>query len=253
MISAEERAGKLTTVQRFLGNDVFREMLGLDQSDPDGTGRMRPENEFDIILRRFIRDLVEKQHVNSRMNKPAIIAYARPLSALSGVSPTRIESEPLSEEPGTKSKRAKPKTPSRPKRVTHVLYQDEIAAALKGLGNEKLISLYHSICSIDLDPHTPIVAVGTWSFFETLTACAGRTDKTSFDSFLSKSKLGFYGISGEVVTYRSAMERIREYGNTTKHHRISATFNGDQLNNDMTTLKDVILKCIEEAMKNDAL
>ena len=247
MISAAERAGKLTTVQRFVANDVFREMLGLDQSDPDEIGRTRPEGEFDIILRRFIRDLIGKQSVNSRMNKDAIIAYARPLSALNGVSPTRVEAEPLLAKPETDPRKGKPKPPTRPKKATHVLYQNDIAAALKTLGNEKLISLYHSICTVDLDPHTPIIAVGAWSFFETLTACAGRTDNTSFDSYLSKAKLGVYGIPGEVVTYRSAMERIRAYGNTTKHHPISATFNGDQLNNDITTLKDVILSCIKEA------
>jgi hypothetical protein len=80
-----------------------------------------------------------------------------------------------------------------------------------------------------------------------LTACAGRHDGTSFDSFLSNSKLGAYGLTGEKTSIRAAMARIREYGNTTKHHPFAATFNGDQLNNDMTVLKSVILKCIEEA------
>lgn len=237
MISVADRVGKLTTVQRFLSNDVFREALGLDQSDVNEVGRTRPEGEFNIILAQFIRDLVEKQNVNSRMNKEAIIKYARPLSALNGVSTARVQSEPLSAVPDVKPKGGKPRAPRPPAKVAHVLHQAEIEAALKAFGNEKLISLYHSICTVDLDPHTPMVAIGTWSFFETLTACAGRSTSASIDSYLSKDKLKKYGFTGEAVTYQATMIRIREYGNTTKHHPISATFNGDQLNNDVTTLK----------------
>jgi hypothetical protein len=247
MISAEERQGKLTTVQRFLGNDIFREVLGFDQSSPDDVGRMRPKVEFDILVKRFIRDLIQKKDVNSRMNKEDIIRYARLLGSLAGVTSTRIETESLSIGAAEKTKRVTRKKPKRPEKVTHVRFEEEIFAALKSLGNEKLRSLYYSICGIELDPHTPIIAVGTWSFFETLTACAGRGDGVSFDSFLSKNKLKAYGIGGETLTLRNAMERIREYGNTTKHHKIAAIFNGDQLNNDMTALKPVILKCIDEA------
>ena len=79
MLTEEERSGKITTVQRFLGNDVFREAIGFDQIDVDDVGRTRPKAEFDIILKRFIRDLIKKKDVHSRMNKPEIVTYARPL------------------------------------------------------------------------------------------------------------------------------------------------------------------------------
>ena len=68
MISAEERAGKLTTVQRFVGNNVFREVIGFDQENADDVGRTRPKSEFDILVKRFNRDLVKGKDVNSRMN-----------------------------------------------------------------------------------------------------------------------------------------------------------------------------------------
>ncbi|MEW5993029.1 MAG: hypothetical protein AB1744_01360 [Candidatus Zixiibacteriota bacterium] len=252
MITATERQRKLTTAQRFIGNDVFRETLGLDQSDPEELQRTRPKVEFDTLLRRFVRDLVEGKDVHSRMNKSEIIAYARKFSDLQGVTSIRVPAEPLTSAPVTPSGDQKKKTrkskPKPPTKVTHVTFHDEIYRALRTLGNEKLESLYHSICAIELDPHTPIVCIGTWSFFETLTACAGRNATTSFDSFLSKNKLTSYGIQSEGSTLRNAMERIRDYGNTTKHHQISATFNGEQLNNDMNTLKDVILCCITEAI-----
>lgn len=220
LITEEDRSGKLTTVQRFLGNDVFREFLGLDQSDPEEIARTRPKQEFDTILKVFLRDLVGKKAVNSRMNKPEIIAYTRPLTAMPGITAARVQSEPLTAEPVPQSRRARTSTPKRPERVKHVQHEAEIADALRSLGNEKLRSLYHSITTIDLDPHTPIVAVGTWSFFETLTSSAGRNDATSLDSYFSKAKLVQYGITGEVTSYRNAIVRIREYGNTTKHHKI---------------------------------
>lgn len=52
MITKEERKGKLTTAQRFLNSNIFREHLGLDRSDPDELSRNRPKAEFDIILQR---------------------------------------------------------------------------------------------------------------------------------------------------------------------------------------------------------
>ena len=250
MISEKERDGKLTTVQRFLGNDIFRDTLGFDQSTPDDVRRTRPKADFDILVKRFIRDLVNTKDVHSRMNKEDIIRYAHPLGSIPGVTATRIEAESLSTGTAGKTKKNARKKPRKPEKVKHVQYEEEIFAALRNLGNEKLSSLYHSICTIELDPHTPLVAIGTWSFFETLTACAGRHDDTSIDGFMSKAKLVSYGFTSDTLSLRNAMIRIREYGNTTKHHRIAAIFNGDQLNNDMTALKSVILKCIEEAAAN---
>ena len=58
LISATERKGKLTTVQRFLGIEVFREAMGLDQSNPEDLARTRPKADFDIIAQRF-RDYPE--------------------------------------------------------------------------------------------------------------------------------------------------------------------------------------------------
>jgi hypothetical protein len=250
MLNAAERSRKLTTAQRFLGNDVFRETLGVDSTDPDNLGRTRPKSEFDTILRRFVRDLADGQQVHSRMNKSAIISYARGLNGLAGVTAARIEPEPLSVETRVeKTKIVRPKSPQKPEKAIHIHFYEEVEKALRTLGNEKLESLYYSTCSIELERHTPIVCVGVWSFFETLTACAGRNEGTSFDSFLSKSKLTNYGITRDVQALRSAMSRIREYGNTTKHHPVAATFNGDQLNNDMSILKDVILKCVADAIE----
>lgn len=252
-ITAEERKGKLTTVARFLSNDVFRGVLGFDQSNPDAIARTRPKAEFDLIAKRFVRDLLEGKEVTSRKNKGEIIKYSWPLNGLAGVTSTHIEPESLDEKPKTQKPTVSRKIPPKhPKKAVHVTHEGEIQNALRRLGNSKLEALYYSICSVELDPHTPLVSVGVWSFFETLTACAGRNEGTSFQSFLSKNRLQTYGLGAENATLQQAIARIAGFGNTTKHHPIAALFNGDQLNNDMTTLKTLLVGCIEEAAKLDS-
>lgn len=232
----------------------MRETMGLDQTNPDELARTRPKAEFDAIARRFIRDLLGGELVNSRMNKPKIVEYARPLASIPGVTSTRIEAEALfSNGDSTSSKKsAKRKTtPKKPHKIRRVEYANEIASALKSYGNYKLESLYHSICDIELEHHTPLVCIGAWAFFETLSACAGRNDGTAFGNFFSNHRLANYGITGTSRTsVRTALDHIQNYGNTTKHDPVAATFNGDQLNNDIQTLKVVILKCLEEAAAN---
>jgi hypothetical protein len=202
LISERDRKGKLTTVQRFVGFEVFREAMGLDQSNPDDLARTRPKGEFDIIATRFIRDLLdtttEPRPVTSRMNKREVTAYSRPLGSLPGVTSTRIEAEPLSsgDGGGAGKNRGRRKTkPKKPQKAKHVEYADEIASALKSYGNYKLEALYHSICTVELEHHTPLICVGAWSFFETLTACAGRNSATSFLDFASKQRLLGYGVA----------------------------------------------------------
>jgi hypothetical protein len=197
-----------------------------------------------------MRDLAGKEDVNSRMNKPEIINYARPLDNIRGLTGNRIDPEPLSEgaSPG-KIKVTRKKKPKKPEKAKHVQYEEEIFHALKGYGNKKLESLYHSICDIELEHHSPLIAVGMWSFFETLTACQGRKDETDFHGYLAPSKLSNIGIVGKTTALSEALKRVSQFGNTTKHHAVLAAFAGDQLNNDMTALKEVVLKCVDDASK----
>lgn len=246
ILSADDREGKLTTVQRFVGNSVFREALGLEVAGTDAFSRTRPKHEFDKLVKVFIGDLLGKTKVNSRMNGEEIKRYARTLESKSGASNKRVEPEPLAVPANGKKRKVKHKAVQHEKAV-HIDLDDEIWAALQKLKNGKLLSLYWSICSVELDPHAPLVAVGIWSFTETLTACGGRNEGTNFASYLSKQKLRDFGFTGDVSALRGIMDRIREYGNTTKHHPVAATFNGDQMHNDMIAFRGVFLKCIEEA------
>jgi hypothetical protein len=247
MLTKEQREGKLTTAQRFLSPEAVQETFGIDRSNPEELGRTRPKAEFDVMLKRFISDLVEGKQVTSRMNKPEIVKYARTLSVLPGVSNNRIESEPIVNVATAKKTRVR-RTPRKPERARHVAYSDEISAALKVLENEKLQSLYYSICALELEQHAPIVAIGIWAFMETLTGVAGRADGIAFDAFLSKERLTKFGVTGDdQKAARSSVARIAEYGNQTKHHKVSAAFNGDQINNDMIVLNSTISRLISEA------
>jgi len=152
-----------------------------------------------------------------------------------------VDNLPAQGKPSTRRQLQKPKD------AQHVLFENSIFDALKSYGNGKLVRLYYSICKVDLDPHTQLITVGAWSFMETLTACDGRTGGADFESFLSKQRLASWGFAGDTTSVRQAIARIREYGNSTKHHPVAGAFNGNQLNNDMITLKDVLLKCISIA------
>ena len=114
----------------------------------------------------------------------------------------------------------------------------------------KLENLYISLCSVPLQENTPLLAVGTWSFFESLTARADRKANTAFPDFFNNQRLQQYGLGKgpQLKPVREAFKRIADYGNTTKHHHTAAAFNGDQLANDLETLKELIVQCAEEAL-----
>lgn len=248
MITKEEREKKLTTAQRFLNPRIFQEAIGIDRSNSGELQRTRPKEDFDRMLRKFMRDLVAGEVVTSRKNGKDITAYARSLTALPGVTTARIDSEPLGAPAGGSGKQREPKRrPPAREKVRHVRWEEDVHAALVELDNYKLIALYHSICDIDLEGHTPIISIGVWAFLETLTASQGRDKDVSIDSYLTKAKLKALGFS-DARAITEAVVRIREAGNTTKHHQTAASFNGLQLHNDMATLKPVIIACAADAM-----
>jgi len=193
--------------------------------------------------------LADDPQIHSRQNSANIKAYARGLSSLQGLSHERVEPEPIAPDAETTEKPAP--GPKKPKRRRKLPSDSKISETLAELGSWKLENLYHSICNVSLRGNTPLIAVGVWAFFETLTARAGRRDRTSFESFLSVARLRDKYGSGEAretKALREAVSRILHCGNTTKHHDTAATFNADQLVNDIETLNELILKIAEDAI-----
>lgn len=250
LISADERKGKLTTAQRYLGNPLVREAFGLDNSDVDNISRTKSEDDFETLVGKFVGDL-KSGHVNSRAKAKNYTAYARELRSTSGVSGDEVAAEPIAADLKPARKKPTRKKPRPPGKRTHIVFEDEISKKLKQFGNYKLENLYYSICNISVIDYTPLVSIGVWAFLETLTACAGRKSTASISEFLSKDRLqNTYQLGNREQTkgMREAVDRISRYGNTSKHDGTAAHFNSLQLANDVDTLKEVILKCIDEAI-----
>ena len=194
--------------------------------------------------------LAENPKVHSRQNKAGIDSYARKLGTTKGQSHERLEeAEPIVRDPEQPKPKKRPH-PGKTKPPKCLPCWEDIESALKSLGNWKLQTLYHSLCKVPLKGNTPLLAVGVWSFFETLTASAGRNPKTDFHSFLSQHRLIEYGLGtkNQINPLRDAAKRIRDYGNTTKHHDTAAAFNSEQLYNDLDSLGETILKVIDDAI-----
>jgi hypothetical protein len=247
-ITAEGRRGKLTTVQRYLVNPHVREAMGIDASNINDVSRNRPKEDFDLLLRKFLTDL-DSGYVNSRTLKDQHTAYAREIGAVHGQSHERTLPVSLAAPAGRSGPGGRSGRPKKRKPRVVVPYEPEIMTALERLGGEKLPNLYNSICTVPLDAHTPLVSIGVWAFLESLSAKAGRTSQSDFLSFFSKQRLQTYGIStgkGDKAI-GLALGRVSASGDVTKHDAVGALFNSEQLVNDMETLKDLILKCAEEA------
>ncbi|MCM0019245.1 MAG: hypothetical protein NBV67_04570 [Tagaea sp.] len=250
MISKEEREGKLTTAQRFLNSAIVREAIGIDVGNKDDVAYTRPVSELKKQLGKFIGDLKRGVKVTSRNNRAQIDAYGRKLAREPSISgertqPLSLKSIAVSGE-ATKKKRSAAR--KKPKRRDHLEYNKELALAIDAVGSDKLESLYFSLYSVRLDAHVPLLTIGVWAFIETVTALAGRHADADFVAFFSTHKLGELGFGSsnkKVVPIRDAFQRIQRNGNATKHHEISATFDGKQLNNDLATVAPILVKTLE--------
>lgn len=244
MISPEERTNKISTVQRFITNPLFKDALGIDTSKNDELQRIRDEDNFDLILRKFISDL-KSGKVNTRFNAPEIRKYSHELRGIEGLSTETIPSCPLNspekEEPSEKKPKPsdKPTPPSKPRYLEN---NKETETALEKLDNYKIMSIYNSLHRLVVADHCPLLTVGLWSFIECLTALNGRKAGVDFQSFLSNTKLESLGLGNkdETKTLRECLRRIAENGNTTKHDKQSAAFNDLQLISDFNEIHPLI-------------
>ncbi len=126
---------------------------------------------------------------------------------------------------------------------------NELQTALDDIPSYKLAKIYYSLCSLSLAQHTPLLSVGAWTFIETLTALNGRNAKANFHSYLSPQVLQKLGIAEkkDTTSIREAVKRISELGNSTKHNKTSASFNGETLANDFETMEKMLIALAVQA------
>lgn len=244
LISAEERKGTLTTVSRYVTKEPVQAALGIDARNLNKIALTKPEEDFDTLLGKFLGDLASG-HVNSRAKgTETFTAYARELNAVkvSGkgeIVTGLLDGDHTGKHPQRRRVTIKPRST-----LTH---NHEIMDALKGIDAHKLVSLYNSITVVPLNPHAPLIAIGAWAFFESLSSRAGRGESQDFPSYFDKNRRAGYGLptgkDSKAIT--EALKHLSASGDVTKHDGTAALFNGEQLANDMDTLKDLILKCIE--------
>lgn len=242
LLKSKDRKRKLTTVQRYLSNKEMREALGLDDSKESKAKTSRPKADFDKLLGRFVDDLVEGT-VNSRAKSDDVEKYAAQLNKTEGITGKTQAPRAIVAKRTAKKTSARRQGPTRPTRRHKISSNSDIRSELSRIGNFKLERLYYSITEVGLTSHTPLLAVGVWSFLETLTALSGRTSSTAFPAYLNPTKLETLGVGKKLHTKaaRDALQRCSDFGNTTKHHSTSAAFNGEQLANDFETIEPVIL------------
>lgn len=251
LLNESERRRRLTTVQRFLDSEKFKNALGLRSKDDDVL-RDRPLDDFNALLRAFIHDLIGGKLVNSRMKREGVDLYAEGLAArfpdatkridpqaMSGADPAAPTPPPAPPAP----KPPKPAPPARPKTIVHV---EAIAQALAAANHQKLSSLYHSLTTIDVNKHTPFLTIGAWSLFEILCKSSGAGDGQAFDAFLSKERLKTLTGETNVKAHLQAIKRIADLGNTTKHDPVAGSFNPATLVNDMEKLAPAVLALAEQ-------
>ena len=160
MFSAEQEKGKITTIQRYVGNPVDRSALGIDNSDPDELYRTSSPEDVELLIGNFFQDLLsENPKITSRANKNEIEKYAHELTSMAGQSRRRSDPTPIldDESNGKKPRKTRPGKNTKPARLP---FNTELSTRLKALRSWKLEHLYNSICNVSLQENTPLLAVG---------------------------------------------------------------------------------------------
>jgi hypothetical protein len=252
LITKSQRGGKLTTLQRYVGNPAIRDILLANDDDPANVVFGRTDAAMEKLLARLIDDLLSR-NISSRHNEDEIIEYARSLEENAGVTDADNE-EPESGEDAEPDDNDDDEAddgpaPPPPPAPTKVRWNSNLQLAINNSENQKLIRLYRSITTVSARTHTQLVAVGSWSLIETIAKICGANDDTSFDSFFSTQRLqNNYGLTRDNArTVQSRLRLISQNGNATKHHAISATFDYSQLIVDMSTVSDMLATALNHA------
>jgi hypothetical protein len=244
LISAKDRKNRISTVQRYLANPKMRNTMGLDPNYIKPLKSSLDENNFLTMLQFFLEAVAEKK-INTRDNKTKILDFSHKLSMLDIFKKAETDLTDFDKN-SNKDLIKKPNKPAKPVKPTTIATSNSLQDALKDMPSYKLERLYFSLCSLNLDNHTPIISIGAWSFLETLTSICGRKPTIDFHSYLSPQKIQSLGVEDDVKSVRDAIRRIADLGNATKHNKIAAAFNGEQMYNDFQTMENMLVFLAKE-------
>lgn len=265
LLAAGDRQGRISHMARLLGNPLVKEALGITtQDDVDGLLRTRPQADFDLVLNELLKEAKIK-NLGSQARKPAIDDFARRLQQLDGLSGERTNPTPIDQnddrsetngqnaqaQSSQKQQQNRAKQPKPPHQDAQIDWSEEIANALDEKNCQKLAALYWSICAVNCKRHAPLVAIGVWSFLESLSAVCGG-EKVSFKDFWQRDKLARMKVAegDSAKAMNEALQRLARAGDTTKHDAISAHFDSQQLQNDWKKIQPLIKTAVQEIENN---
>ena len=268
MIKEADRASKLTTVQRYLGNPTMRKTLGIVRDRNKEYWVNREIGDFSLLLDFFLED-VRQGNLSSRSNAAEVIRYSDQLLERSGVGDDRVKPLGIG---AVFDEVAQLRTPKgsedddadgdqdgdgdddddgnqksdkgggiRPRQT--IGSSPELESAFAEYGNHKLQSLYVSVTTLSLKRHCPIVTVGFWSLMESLAALHGGEGSTFAKYFNPQRLQKDFGFSGreKMKDIKASLEHLTSKGNSTKHSAIAASFDGNQVANDFDVLTPLML------------
>ncbi|PXW76113.1 hypothetical protein BZA02_1176 [Ruegeria sp. P4] len=156
-----------------------------------------------------------------------------------------------SDDANTKERSTPPK-PKRPEPAKVMPYCEEVEELLEELGNYKHQALYFSISTIRVKDHVPTLYVAAWSLLDSLSVVLGRPDHGTISQHWQRKNLmgKDLGLSKETAkSVEGAFDRIRMYGNDTKHHPTAAGFDAQQIRSDWEMILPVLKHDLRKHLK----
>ncbi len=245
-ISKSKRVGRISTVRNWLSYSIMLDTFGLKARDDASLKNLSGANL--IAFKQFIADVSAKKII-SWTNKDKAEDYAKELINNKDVTDKDVSNESLTSTVNPTIKTST--THTKFKKRTKIKSNPELEKALEELDIYKLQKIYYSLCKIDLQEHAPLLYVGAWSFLETLTNLFRERGNKKFSDYLDLKKITSLSIvkGNDALAIFQAVDRISKVGNTTKHNKTAAGFDGEQLANDFEEMNPLLVYLVKKAIK----
>lgn len=273
LFEKSDREKKLTTVQRYIGNANLRELFGWYFDTKNRVITNRSDADAKAIFEAFMA-AVRDGTLSSRSNSKQVVEFSEDLIDRLGLGDDRYEERLLANVLATKAdddggnaggaggshepsgggedgagEEAELEEDAPPAKRTKIGINQKLELRFHHIKSEKLLSLYRSCCNLHLGVNTPLITVGLWSILETL-AGLHNEEEVKFEGYFSAdriTKAGFQKGAGR-KEIRAAITRISENGNSTKHSMTAASFDGNQLANDVDVLVPFMIAICDQIL-----
>lgn len=127
-----------------------------------------------------------------------------------------------------------------------IIKSNSLASKLDELQSPKLSGLYKSLCNVSLNTNPQLMYVGAWSFLECMCDHMGKTEKTSFKSFLDGKMNSWNYPRKKKNDLGLSLDDIMKKGNANKHSSTYASTDALQLRVDFQVLDELLIQCLDE-------